>query len=115
MNCCKQPENIELLREYDPRPANRDGSISWYLYRWDDGKDGCRSLRQCRSCGRFYLVQAYHLNKFSPLKDRLFEDWYPVTDPRQADHWNRHYTGIQLEHRCQPAFQTVQQAGEDTK
>ena len=107
MDCCKDKKNIEICKAYDPRPRNRDGSVSWYLYRWDDGKDGSRTLRRCRLCGRLYLVQAYHLNKFSCRRNSLFEDWYLVTSSAQADHWNKSYTGIQLEHRERPTFQLV--------
>lgn len=86
-------------------PKNPDGSIRWFLYRWDDGKQGRRHLVQCRVCGRFYLVQAYRLNKFSSQKNVLFEDYYPVKDARQAALLNRTLTGPQLERSRQAAFQ----------
>ncbi|MBQ3065236.1 MAG: hypothetical protein IJC98_03265 [Clostridia bacterium] len=54
-----------------------------------------------------YLVQAYHLHKFSEQKDTLFEDYYAVKDEKQADHFNRTYTGMQLEHIQTPVFQLV--------
>ena len=46
-------------------PKNPDGSIRCFLYRWDDGKNGTRHLARCRECGSLYLVQAYHIHKFS--------------------------------------------------
>ena len=88
-------------------PKNPDGSIRWFLYRWDDGKNGMRRLIRCRDCGALYLAQAYHLHKFSEAKDSLFEDYYPVRDEREADHLNKSYTGIQLEHAMQPAFKLI--------
>lgn len=97
MNCCIK-ENFQVIKEYDPTPKNLDGSIRWFLYRWDDGKNGVRRLVRCQNCGAFYLVQAYHLHKFSEQKDTLFEDYYIVKDEREADYLNRTYTGIQLEH-----------------
>ncbi len=104
MRCCEKEENMEQLRSYDPQPRNKDGSIRWYLFRWDDGKSGSRRLIKCRVCGALYLVQRYHLNRFSAKKQTLFEDWYPVESERQADHWNRIYTGMELEHSRKPLF-----------
>ncbi|MBO5220094.1 MAG: hypothetical protein J6C52_11725 [Clostridia bacterium] len=104
MNCCKK-EAIEIIKEYDPTPKNPDGSIRWFLFRWDDGKNGVRRLVRCRVCGTLYLVQAYHLHKFSGQKDTLFEDYYAVRDEKQADYFNRTYTGMQLEHTRTPDFQ----------
>ena len=46
------------IKEYDPMPKNPDGSIRWFLYRWDDGKNRDRHLARCRECGSLYLVQA---------------------------------------------------------
>ena len=103
MNCCAK-ENFEVIKEYDPTPKNPDGSIRWFLYRWDDGKNGVRRLVRCQECGALYLVQAYHLHKFSEQKDTLFEDCYSVKDEYQADYLNRTYTGIQLEHMMNPVF-----------
>lgn len=103
MNCCKQ-DTFDLIKKYEPKPKNSDGSIRWFLYRWDDGKNGERSLVRCRKCGRYYLVQAYHLNKFSEQKDTLFEDFYAVKDEWDAEHLNKTYTGIQLEHKYKPVF-----------
>ena len=103
MNCCKK-EVFEIIKEYDPMPQNSDGSIRWFLYRWDDGKNGVRRLVRCRKCGSLYLVQAYHLHKFSEQKNTLFEDYYLVRDQREADYLNRTYTGIQLEHSMISAF-----------
>ena len=62
-NCCKI--GCELVKKYDPKPKNADGSIKWFLYRWDDGKNGYRKLVRCKECGSFYLIQCYKLNKFS--------------------------------------------------
>lgn len=107
MNCC-QKDHFDVIRHYDPMPKNPDGSIGWFLYRWDDGKNGVRRLVRCRVCGALYLVQAYHLHPFSAKKDWLFEDYYAVRDERKADHLNRRYTGIQLEHSMTPAFQLAE-------
>lgn len=104
MICCKNGV-FEIIKEYDPMPKNPDGSIRWFLYRWDDGKKGVRRLVRCRKCGLLYLVQSYHLHKFSEHKDILFEDYYLVSDERKADYINRNYTGIQLEREMKPAFQ----------
>lgn len=106
MNCCNK-ENLVTIKQFDPMPKNPDGSIRWFLYRWDDGKRGVRQLVQCRVCSTLYLVQAYHLHKFSEQKDTLFEDYYVVKDEQQADHLNRIYTGLQLEHAFTPAFQVI--------
>lgn len=104
MRCCEQEENMDQIRAYDPQPRNKDGSIRWYLFRWDDGKSGSRRLVKCRVCGALYLVQSYHLNQFSARKETLFEDWYAVESEQQADHWNRIYTGMELEHSQKPLF-----------
>ena len=111
MKCCNK-ENLMVIKEYDPMPKNPDGSIRWFLYRWDDGKKGMRQLIRCRICGALYLVQAYHLHKFSEQKNTLFEDYYSVKDERQADYLNKTYTGIQLEHTMIPAFQFVDEKDE---
>lgn len=102
--CCRNEVNIETLRAYDPQPKNKDGSVRWYLFRWDDGKNGSRRLVRCRQCGALYLVQSFHLHKFAEQKDLLFEDWYAVRNEAQGDQWNQTYTGIQLEHSRTPAF-----------
>ena len=31
MKCCEKKENIELIKEYDPQPKNKDGSIRWFF------------------------------------------------------------------------------------
>ena len=100
--CCKS--FCEIIKEYDPKPENSDGSIKWFLYRWDDGKDGYRKLVRCRECGSCYLVQCYRLNKFSDKADTLYEDWYAVRNESQADQLNSRYTGIQLEHKMKEIF-----------
>ena len=104
MECCKSNGNIEIIKEYDPQPKNKDGTIRWFLFRWDDGKKGVRRLVRCKCCNAFYLIQAYHLHKFSKYKDILFEDWYMVNDEKHADYLNRIYTGIQLELKMESAF-----------
>ena len=104
MDCCFQKDQIEIVKEYDPQPKNKDGSIRWFLYRWDDGKNGIRRLVRCRQCGSIYLLQEYHLHKFSRQKDALFRDYYAVKDMRQADYLNRTYTGLQLENMMKPIF-----------
>ena len=104
MKCCKENENIEIVKEYDPQPKNKDGSIRWFLYRWDDGKIGVRRLVRCRQCSSLYLVQAYQLNKFSKQKGMLFEDYYAVESIQQADYLNRTCTGLQLEHTLASTF-----------
>ena len=104
MSCC-QKEAFEIIKEYDPMPKGSDGSIRWFLFRWDDGKNGVRRLVRCKACGAWYLVQAYHLNQFSAQRETLFDDYYPVKDEREADHINRTYTGMQLEHSRKPKFQ----------
>ena len=96
MKCCEKP-NFEIIKKYDPKPQNPDGSISWYLYRWDDGKDGYRKLVRCKSCGAYFLVQCYRLNKFTGKSSEIYEDWYKVKNEMQADSMNRQYTGLQLE------------------
>ena len=103
-DCCKS--TCEDVKKYDPKPKNSDGSIKWFLYRWDDGKNGCRKLVRCRECGSFYLVQCYKLNKFSNNSDILYEDWYAVDNEAQADLLNRNYTGVQLEHKMKEIYRT---------
>lgn len=90
-------EYMEIMKEYDPQPKNEDGSVRFYLYRWDDGKKGVRRLARCRECGQIYFIQAYHLHKFSPYKDVQFEDWYPIENETRADICNQVYTGLQWE------------------
>lgn len=102
--CCERQETIETLKKYDPQPKNKSGSVRWYLYRWDDGKRGYRKLVRCGQCGALYLVQAYQLHLFSGQSDTWFEDWYRVASAKQADDWNRSYTGLQLEHQKTAAF-----------
>lgn len=111
--CCMNGDNIHIIKEYDPQPKNKDGAIRWFLYRWDEGKKGVRRLVKCKGCGSYYLVQEYHLHKFSPYKDVVFADWYSVGSERQADYWNRTYTGIQLEHEKMPVWKI--QTGEKRK
>ena len=60
MKCCEN-EEFELIKKYEPKPKNPDGSIRSFLYRWDDGKDGYRKLVKCKSCGTHFLVQCYKL------------------------------------------------------
>ena len=95
--CCEN--SCVTIKKYDPAPKNSDGSIKWFLYRWDDGKSGYRKLVRCSKCGRFYLVQCYQLNKFSDNADAQYEDWYSVDNETHADRLNKKYTGIQLEHK----------------
>ncbi|MBQ8688198.1 MAG: hypothetical protein IJ512_06575 [Ruminococcus sp.] len=101
-SCCKS--SCELIKKYDPKPKNNDGSIKWFLYRWDDGKNGYRKLVRCRECGCFYLVQCYRLNKFSDHADTEYEDWYAADNEQQADQLNKKYTGVQLEHRMNEIY-----------
>ena len=42
--CCMNKRNIHIVKEYDPQPKNKDGTIRWFLCRWDDGKKGVRRL-----------------------------------------------------------------------
>lgn len=103
MNCCKNGE-LDIIKEYEPKPKNADGSIHFFLYRWDDGKDGVRRLVKCRKCGKLYLVQAYHLNKFSEYVDVTYEDYYAVSDEKEADFINRTMTGTELEKKRKASF-----------
>ena len=96
MKCCKNAE-YEIIKKYESKPKNPDGSIMWFLYRWDDGKDGYRKLVRCKNCGAHFLVQCYKLNKFSKQPDKFYEDWYPVENEICADRLNREYTGSELE------------------
>ena len=43
MKCCGN-EEFEIIKKYEAKPKNPDGSIRSFLYRWDDGKDGYRKL-----------------------------------------------------------------------
>ena len=97
-------EHFSVTRQYDPRPKNQDGSVRWFLYRWDDGKSGMRKLVRCRHCGSLFLVQAYRVNKFSPSAAVWFEDWYPVKSETEADQINRTFTGPQWELRHKPVL-----------
>ena len=101
-NCCKN--SSEFVKKYDPQPKNSDGSIKWFLYRWDDGKIGYRKLLKCRECGCFHLVQCYRLNKFSEKAEIDFEEWYSVINESQADKINKKYTGVQLEHEFKSVY-----------
>lgn len=97
-------EHFDLVKTYDPRPRNGDGSVRRFLYRWDDGKNGERRLVRCRHCGRFFLVQAYHLNKFSKFAEVLYEDWYPIGGEAEADWANEACTGPEWERTHEPAL-----------
>ena len=107
MDCCLRKYNLDIIKEYDPQPKNKDGSIRWFLFRWDDGKNGIRKLVRCRQCGSLYLVQEYRLHKFSYHRNTLFHDYYAVRDMRHADYLNRNCTGLQLEKMMMPTF-TIQ-------
>ena len=101
MKCCKN-EEFELIKKYEPKRKNSDGSIRWFLYRWDDGKDGFRKLVRCKSCGAYFVVQCYKLNKFSENHNKLYEDWYLVENEISADKLNQRYTGSELERILKP-------------
>ena len=96
MKCCEN-EEFELIKKYDPKPKNPDGSIRWFLYRWDDGKNGYRKLVRCKHCGQYFLVQCYRLNQFAETSRNWHKDWYAVENELQADFLNHTYTGPQLE------------------
>ncbi len=100
-DCCLS--NIVTLKRYDPQPKNPDGSIRWFLFRWDDGKSGYRTLDRCDVCGSLYLTQHYRLNKFSSQSQVWYEDRYAVHSEAQADSLDRGYTGPQLEKKLTPA------------
>ena len=104
MKCCENRKNVQIIKRYDPKPKNSDGSIVNFLFRWDDGKDGFRELVRCNLCGKFYLVQIYKLHKFSEKRKILFEDWFPVEGEASADFVNRTHTGLQLERKMKPVF-----------
>ncbi|MBQ8780757.1 MAG: hypothetical protein IJZ72_03695 [Oscillospiraceae bacterium] len=104
--CCSI--SSETVKKYDPMPKNKDGSIKWFLYRWDDGKNGYRKLVRCRECGGLYIVQSYRLNKFSANADVQYEDWYAVNDEAQTDLLNQKYTGVQLEHKLDMVYRTCE-------
>ncbi len=95
-------KNYTIVKEYDPQPKNENGSIRWFLYRWDDGKKGVRRLVQCKNCGCLFLIQAYHLNKFSKYANVQFEDWYSIGSEIEADYSNAQYTGLQWELENRP-------------
>ncbi len=91
----------EIVKEYDPKPKNKDGSIRWFLYRWDDGKDGIRYLARNKENSEYYLIQSYRLYKDSE-RNNIFEDWYSIKDEAAADRANRKYTGLQWELTHEP-------------
>ena len=95
---------FDVIKEYDPKPKNPDGSTRFYLYRWDDGKDGYRLLVRCKECGKFFLVQRYKLSKFTENPDMIYEDWYDVVSENEADRLNRSLTGPQLEKERTPVL-----------
>lgn len=96
MKCCEK-ENFQLIKKYEPKPKNSDGSTRSFLYRWDDGKDGYRKLVKCKNCGTHFLVQCYKLNKFADNSGKFYEDWYLVENEIKADKLNQKYTGCELE------------------
>lgn len=96
MKCCNN-ENFEEIKRYAPKPKNPDGSIRWFLFRWDDGKDGYRKLVKCKNCGAYFLVQCFKLNKFADSSGEMHEEWYAVDNEHHADRLNREYTGVELE------------------
>lgn len=114
MKCCQMikktlskrelMKNYTVIKEYDPQPKNEDGSTRWFLYRWDDGKSGVRRLIKCKKCGCFFLIQDYHLHKFSKNANVQYEDWYPIEGEIEADYANTKYTGLQWELRHKPCI-----------
>ena len=78
MICCEK-EDFDFIKKYEPKPKNPDGSTRWFLFRWDDGKDGYRKLVKCAHCGKCFLVQCYKLSKFADSEGKIHEDWYEVT------------------------------------
>ncbi|MGN0350069.1 MAG: hypothetical protein ACI4ES_00330, partial [Roseburia sp.] len=95
---------FEIIKTYPAKPKNKDGSIRWYLYRWDDGKDGYRFLARCKKDNKLYLVQKYKLVKLFQKPDTIYEDWYEVENERIADKINRELTGPEMERTQKPAF-----------
>ncbi|MGM9637618.1 MAG: hypothetical protein ACI3YK_06505 [Eubacteriales bacterium] len=95
-------EDVEIVKEYHPKPKNPDGSVRRYLYRWDDGKDGVRRLARCRLCGRTFLIQSYHLSQIADPEGILYEDWYDIDSEEEADLVNDAMTGLQYELRYKP-------------
>ncbi|MBQ8541638.1 MAG: hypothetical protein IJ435_09230 [Clostridia bacterium] len=98
---------FEIIKEYDPKPKNPDGSTRWFLFRWDDGKDGYRQLVKCKSCNAYFLVQCYRLSKFADGEGRMHRDWYAIRDEKDADVLNAKYTGMELERNFESARKEV--------
>ena len=89
-------EHLPVIRQYNPRPKNQDGSVRWFLYRWDDGKSGMRkqSVPGSGLSGEQVSISAAV----------WFEDWYPVKSETEADQINRIFTGPQWELRRKPVL-----------
>lgn len=103
MVCCEN-EAFKVIKKYDPKPKNPDGSTRWFLYRWDDGKDGYRKLIRCINCGSCFLVQCYKLSMFADNEGKMHEDWYAVSDEKEADRLNEKYTGLQMERKFKSVY-----------
>ena len=64
------------------------------IHTWDDGE---RILYRCELCGGYYLLQDSELHCFSGDDDRYYSDYFPVSDPEEAERLNREYDGLQIE------------------
>ncbi|MBR2669229.1 MAG: hypothetical protein IKE36_05465 [Solobacterium sp.] len=62
------------------------------LFTWDTGN---RTLRRCRKCGGYILVQdsEYH----GMEDDDYYTDYFPVDSPEEADELNKKYSGFEIE------------------
>ena len=110
MICCEKSDVLncfEIIKRYDPKPKNPDGSIRKFLSRWDDGKDGYRQLARCKYCGTYFLIQCYKLSKFADSSGKLYEDWYVTENEAAADEMNEQYNGLQLERTFKPVLRRI--------
>lgn len=61
------------------------------LHTWDEGG---RTLLRCNECGGYLLRQ---VSEFHGRGDSLYEDYFPVDSPEQAEELNRTLDGWQIE------------------
>lgn len=80
--------SLEILRDYG------DFAYGHSLHTWDDGK---RMLARCKTCGGFILIQKSEFHSFSDGDDSYYTDYFPVEDEKEADKFNKMYSGFDIE------------------
>lgn len=82
----------ELIKEFDKRVYNTDGSIKHYVYVWDKGG---RSVVRCKNCGAFFIYQwtVFYDGRGTDIE---YEDYCQVETLQEAETLHQLYSGLQL-------------------